>query len=293
MALKPAPTTSRRRPPGAWYTNYEVTYTVDVSGREDTSDWLPENGGAAEVIISADDDENNPVMVSFTNVGYLADLTFDKVDDSEPAKPVEGATFALYYGEGDAAKFYNKNGTWGEQTAATSYASNEQGKVTIADIKLPYDVVTDSDEMSGTFYIKELSAPDNYYADLETATAVTLKPGVHNTDLTGEKAIVNEKGVVITITKYNKPYAVTEGRGTLDGAEFTLYHMSESGSVKETFPAQTTKNGQVQFVNLPQLKDGEYYAIQETAIPDGYVEDSLEVYNGATPSPRTRMATIK
>ena len=133
--------------------------------------------------------------------------------------------------------------------------------------------------MSGTFYIKELSAPDNYYADLETATAVTLTPGVHDTDCTGGNAIVNEKGVVITLTKYNKPYAVTEGRETLDGAEFTLYHMSASGSVKETFPAQATKDGQVQFVNLPQLKDGEYYAIQETKTPTGYLQDSLELYD--------------
>ena len=85
--------------------------------------------------------------------------------------------------------------------------------------------------------------------------------------------------MVITLTKYNKPYAVTEGREKLDGAEFTLYHMSASGSVKETFPAQATKDGQVQFVNLPQLKDGEYYAIQETKTPTGYLQDSLELYD--------------
>ena len=282
VALDPGTYYVKETTTGAWYTNYAVTYAVNVSGRENTSDWLPENGGAVEVVIDANDDANNPVMVSFTNVGYLADLTFDKVDDSEPAQPVADATFALYYGEDDAAKFYNENGTWGVQTAATSYTSDEDGKVTIAGIKLPHDVVTDSDDMSGTFYIQELSAPDNYYADLETATAVTLKPDVHNTDLTGENAIVNEKGVVITLTKYNKPYAVTEGRGTLDGAEFTLYHMSANGKVLETFPAQTTKNGgQVQFVNLPQLKDDEYYAIQETVTPDGYLKDSLELYTVA------------
>ena len=270
VALDPGTYYVKETTTGAWYTNYAVDYTADVSGRNDVSKtWLPENGGAVEVVIDANDDANNPVMVSFTNVGYLADLTFDKVDDSEPAKPVEGATFALYYGKGDAAKFYNdENDTWGTQANATSYDSDEDGEVAIEDIKLPYDVVIASDEMSGTFYIKELSAPDNYYADLETATPVTLKPGVHNTDLKGENAIVNEKGVVITLTKYNKPHAVTEGRGTLDGAGFTLYHMSESGKVLETFPAQTTKNGgQVQFVNLPQLKDGEYYAIQETKTP--------------------------
>lgn len=282
VALKPGTYYVKETTTGDWYTNYAVDYTADVSGREDVSKtWLPENGGAVEVVISADDTEETPVMVSFTNVGYLADLTFDKVDDSEPAQPVEGATFALYYGEGDAAKFYNEDGTWGAQSSAKAYASNEQGKVTIAGIKLPHDVVTATADMSGTFYIKELSAPDNYYADLETATPVTLKPGVHNTDLTGENAIVNEKGVVITLTKYNKPYAVTEGRGTLDGAEFTLYHMLANGSVKETFPAQPTKNGQVQFVNLPQLKDGEYYAIQETKTPDGYLKDSLELYTVA------------
>ena len=280
VALKPGTYYVKETTTGAWYTNYAVDYTADVSGRKDVSKtWLPENGGAAEVTISANDTEDQAVMVSFTNVGYLADLAFNKVDDGEPAQPVAGATFALYYGKGDAAKFYNKNGTWGAQSSAKAYASNEEGKVTIADIKLPYAVVTASDAMSGTFYIKELTTPDAYTAP-ETDKEVTLAPGSDVT-LTGEDAIVNEKGVVITLTKYNKPYAVTEGRETLDGAEFTLYHMSASGKVLETFPAQTTKNGQVQFVNLPQLKDGEYYAIQETETPTGYLKDSLELYTVA------------
>ena len=278
VALKPGTYYVKETTSGAWYTNYAVDYTADVSGRNDVSKtWLPENGGAVEVVIDANDDANNPVMVSFTNVGYLADLAFDKVDDGEPAQPVADATFALYYGEGDAAKFYDGKGNWGAQSSAKAYASDEDGRVTIADIKLPYAVVTASDDMSGTFYIKELTTPDAYTAP-ETDKEVALAPGSDVT-LTGENAIVNEKGVVITLTKYNKPYAVTEGRGTLDGAEFTLYHMSASGSVKETFPAQTTKNGQVQFVNLPQLKDGEYYAIQETKTPDGYLKDSLELYD--------------
>ena len=57
-------------------------------------------------------------------------------------------------------------------------------------------------------------------------------------------AIVNQKGVVITLTKYNKPYAVTEGRGTLDGAEFTLYRMSASGSVPPSCRCRTSRSNE-------------------------------------------------
>ena len=286
VALDPGTYYVKETTTGAWYTNYTVDYTAAVEGRDDVAKtWLPEAGGAVQVTIDSADTAENAVVVSFTNVGYLADLAFDKVGvQGETRTPLADAQFVLYYGSGDAALYYDGNGKWGAQDQAAKYTSGADGRVTIADIQLPYAVVSTSADMSGTYSIKEVVTPEAYTAP-ETDAQVALKPGDNNTNLTGDSAIVNERGVVITITKYNKPYAVTEGRGTLDGAEFTLYHMSESGSVKETFPAQTTKNGQVQFVNLPQLKDGEYYAIQETAIPDGYVEDSLEVYNGATSIP--------
>ena len=284
VALDPGTYYVKETTTGAWYTNYTVDYTAAVEGRDDVAKtWLPEAGGAVQVTVASADTASAPVLVSFTNVGYLADLAFDKVGvQGEKRTPLAGAQFVLYYGSGDAALYYDGNGKWGAQDQAAKYTSGADGRVTIANIQLPYAVVSTSADMSGTYSIKEVVTPEAYTAP-ETDAQVALAPGDNNTSLTGDSAIVNERGVVITITKYNKPYAVTEGRGTLDGAEFTLYHMSESGSVKETFPAQTTKNGQVQFVNLPQLKDGEYYAIQETAIPDGYVEDSLEVYNGATP----------
>ncbi len=283
VALDPGTYYVKETTTGAWYTNYTVDYAAAVEGRDDVAKtWLPEAGGAVQVTIDSADTAENVVVVSFTNVGYLADLAFDKVGvQGETRTPLADAQFVLYYGSGDAALYYDGNGKWGAQDQAAKYISGADGRVTIADIQLPYAVVSTSADMSGTYSIKEVVTPEAYTAP-ETDAQVTLAPGDNDTSLTGDSAIVNERGVVITITKYNKPYAVTEGRGTLDGAEFTLYHMSESGSVKETFPAQTTKNGQVQFVNLPQLKDGEYYAIQETAIPDGYVEDSLEVYNGAT-----------
>ena len=283
VALDPGTYYVKETTTGAWYTNYTVDYAAAVEGRDDVAKtWLPEAGGAVQVTVASADTASAPVLVSFTNVGHLADLAFDKVGvQGETRTPLADAQFVLYYGSGDAALYYDGNDKWGAQAQAAKYISDVNGRVTIADIQLPHAVVSTSTDMSGTYSIKEVVTPEAYTAP-ETDAQVALKPG-DNTNLTGDSAIVNERGVVITITKYNKPYAVTEGRGTLDGAEFTLYHMSESGSVKETFPAQTTKNGQVQFVNLPQLKDGEYYAIQETAIPDGYVEDSLEVYNGATP----------
>ena len=55
--------------------------------------------------------------------------------------------------------------------------------------------------------------------------------------------------------------------------------------------SQTTlEDGAIRFDNLPQLTNGQYYAIRETKTPDGFEEGSLELYdvtNTAKPTPIT------
>ena len=80
VALDPGTYYVKETTTGAWYTNYTVDYTAAVEGRDDVAKtWLPEAGGAVQVTVASADTEENAVMVSFTNVGYLADLAFNKV----------------------------------------------------------------------------------------------------------------------------------------------------------------------------------------------------------------------
>ncbi len=281
VALNPGTYYVKELTSGKWYTNYAVDYTADVDDRTDVArTWLSANGGAVQVTVDAKDTVDQAVVVSFTNVGYLANVEFDKVGkQGDTTQPLSEAQFVLYYLQGSTPMYYTGSAWVIDIAQAASYESNAEGKVSISDIQLPYGVVTAAADMNGTYYIKEKVTPDEYTAP-ETDAQITLKPGDTNTALTGNNAIVNEKGVVITLTKYNKPYAVTEGRAALAGAEFTLYHMNAAGEVLETISAKTTgPDGTVQFVNLPQLKNGEYYAIQETKTPAGYLEGSLELYD--------------
>ena len=117
VALDPGTYYVKETTTGAWYTNYTVDYAAAVEGRDDVAKtWLPEAGGAVQVTIDSADTAENVVVVSFTNVGYLADLAFDKVGvQGETRTPLADAQFVLYYGSGDAALYYDGNGKWGAQ----------------------------------------------------------------------------------------------------------------------------------------------------------------------------------
>ena len=255
----------------AWYAYANVGGTVTWLGAD--------NDGAVQVQVTSSNTQENPAKVSFTNVGNRANLQLEKVGvQGEASAALAGAEFALYY-QGETALYWNAtDDAWVSDIAqATKVTSGSDGKAAFENIKLPYEAFDGTGTLS--YFVTETITPDNYTPSADRA--VTLSAGA-TAQLTGENAIVNQRGVVITITKYDKPYAVTENRGPLAGAQFTLYRMSAAGAVLETFPAQTTgADGQVQFVNLPQLADGEYYAIQETVTPTGYLQDSLELYTVA------------
>ena len=259
-----------------WYTKYALT--------ENATDftWLGDDNSAAAVV------EVTPgatATVYFTNGGNIAGLTFTKKGaqgDASASAPLADAEFALYYQSGNAKLYWNATSKqWVNSVeSATKAISKADGTVTFANVQLPYGVVNGTVK-DYAFYVQETKTPTGYAPAADTA--VTLTAG-QTTTLSDP--IVNQKGVVITLTKYDKPYRVEEGRSTLDGAEFTLYRMNADGTQDTTFTplSQTTGSdgaGAIRFDNLPQLTNGQYYAIQETKTPDGYLKDSLELYTVA------------
>ena len=153
---------------------------------------------------------------------------------------------------------------------------SSDGTVTFADVQLPYGVVNGT-VTDYAFYVQETKTPAGYAPAADTAVTLTAGQPTTLSD-----PIVNQKGVVITLTKYDKPFGVTEGRSTLAGAQFTLYRMNADGTQDATFAPlskTTLEDGAIRFDNLPQLTNGQYYAIRETNTPNGFEEGSLELYD--------------
>lgn len=257
---------------GDWYTKYALTENAE------DFNWL---GGANSAPAVVEVTPGNTATVYFTNVGNIADLTFTKKGaqgDASASNPLAGAEFALYYQTGNAKLYWNKTSKqWvSDVESATKRTSIADGTVTFEDVQLPYGVVNGT--VTGyAFYVQETKTPAGYAPAADTA--VTLTAGQRTTL---SDPIVNQKGVVITLTKYDKPCRVEEGRSTLAGAQFTLYRMNADGTKDADFAPQsktTLEDGAIRFDNLPQLTNGQYYAIQETKTPNGFEEGSLELYD--------------
>ena len=252
-----------------WYAYY-------TSGGEKV--WLGEdNSTPVKVTVESDNTENKPVEVSFTNAGNRATLELKKVGAQGDEKAaLQGAKFALYYLNGTTKTYWTGADWSADASQAREVTSDAEGMAAFKNVRLPYVHVSGT---ALTYFVTETETPTGY-APAEDCE-VHLVPG-QPTSLTGDKAIVNEQGVVITLTKYDRPHDVPDGRGRLSGAEFKLYRMSAEGAVLETLSTQITgENGEagtIRFDNLPQLEGGEYYAIRETVTPEGFVKGSLELY---------------
>ena len=168
------------------------------------------------------------------------------------------------------------------------------GKVTFANVQLPYGVVNGDvkDYASTCRRPRPPQATRPRRTPLSRSRQARPRPFLTPS--------INQKGVVITLTKYDKPYGVEEGRSTLAGAQFTLYRMNADGTQDADFAplSQTTlEDGAIRFDIPPAAHElASYYAIRETKTPDGLEEGSLELTTSPIPqsprrSPPVRTAT--
>ena len=151
-------------------------------------------------------------------------VTFRKY--GEDNKPLDGGTFQLYRVDGENSE------------SVGNEFSTVKGEYTIKD--LPY----------GTYYVKEIAAPQGYILDSNPSDGITInKTAAHGTiTMTNEKYTSG----AITIKK------VDEKEKPLKGAEFTLL----PGEIKKT----TDNSGVAEFTGL---EAGKYFIIEKTA-PKGY-----------------------
>ena len=181
------------------------------------------------ITINSIDGQNNAsgeAQVSITNTpdSGVGSVTFKKLGEGN--EPLQGGTFQLW----------KKNeGSDDERIAVFSTANGEH---------------TIDNLLYGTYYVKEITAPQGYVLDSKPSAGITIK----KTAAHGTITMTNEKysSGAITIKK------VDEKEKPLAGAEFTLL----PGEIKKT----TDNNGVAIFENLPA---GDYY-VSETKRPTNY-----------------------
>lgn len=185
--------------------------------------------GNVVTIVSVEDRNVNKGTASVSIENKLdsqkGSVTFRKY--GEDNKPLDGGTFQLWKkneGSDDdrITVFSTVNGVWSKDN-------------------LPY----------GTYYVKEITAPQGYILDSKPSDGITInKTAAHGTiTMTNEKYTSG----AITIKK------VDEKNKPLAGAEFTLFG-------PKTYKKTTDNNGVAEFTGL---EAGKYSIIEKTA-PKGY-----------------------
>lgn len=180
-------------------------------------------------IVSVEDENVNKGTASVIIENKLdsqkGSVTFRKY--GEDNKPLDGGTFQLYRVDGENSDpvgnvFSTANGVWSKDN-------------------LPY----------GTYYVKEIAAPQGYILGSESSDGITIK----KTAAHGTITMTNEKYTAGSITVKK----VDENGNPLAGAEFMLFG-------PKTDKKTTDNNGVAIFENLPA---GDYH-VSETKRPTNY-----------------------
>ena len=182
------------------------------------------------VTINSIDGQNNAsgearVFITNTPDSGVGSVTFRKYGDDN--KPLDGGTFQLYRVEDENSVPVGK------------VFSTANGEHTIDNL------------LYGTYYVKEITAPQGYILDSKPSDGITIK----KTAAHGTITMTNEKYTAGSITIMKED----EDGKPLKGAEFML-----SGPKAEK---KTTDNSGV--AEFTGLEAGKYYIIEKTA-PKGY-----------------------
>ena len=182
------------------------------------------------ITINSIDGQNNAsgkAQVSITNTpdSGVGSVTFKKLGEGK--EQIGGGTFQLYRVDGEKSE------------PVGNEFSTVKGEYTIDNL------------LYGTYYVKEITAPQGYILDSNPSAEITIK----KTAAHGTITMTNEKYTAgaITIKK------VDEKNNPLAGAEFML-------SGPKTYKKTTDNNGVAEFTGL---EAGKYSIIEKTA-PKGY-----------------------
>ena len=180
-------------------------------------------------IVSVEDENVNKGTVSVSIENKLdsqkGSVTFKKLGEGK--EQIGGGTFQLYKVDGDKSEPVGK------------VFSTANGEHTIDNL------------LYGTYYVKEITAPQGYILGSESSDGITIK----KTAAHGTITMTNAKYTAGSITVKK----VDEKENPLAGAEFMLYGPKEG-------KATTDNSGVAIFENLPA---GDYY-VSETKRPTNY-----------------------
>lgn len=152
------------------------------------------------------DADGNPVLdttstVDYTNT-YPTDLTIQKVDSTNHGISLPGAEFVLYRKTSEGAKAYYKYGAAGSDgkpTATWTAAADD------SDLK-DYTFTTDDNGgislygiENGTYYLKELKAPDGYYRIVDEIVIIVEESRLKDNNYNNTGISVSENGLILTV----------------------------------------------------------------------------------------------
>ena len=188
-------------------------------------------GGKAETIAAAEnvEVEGSNIIINWTNTRDKGSISITKTDSKD--KPLQDAVFGLYKDAAAAEKPIDIQQT------------DKNGEALFADLA------------AGTYYVKEITAPNGYALDTAIRNFTIGENGVWDIQ---PEAIKNElKRYSLTLVKKGD-----DGK-LLPGAEFTL-----SGNGISSITESSDEAGVVNFEGLPFGR----YTIAETKAPQGYVK---------------------
>lgn len=192
---------------------YGAHYTVAETAVKNYTTAVSQNGGEAEdgrtvsgeLVFNTVGNEENITTVAYTNT-YVPpiDIKIRKVDSVDTSKALSGAKFVLYYREDDTRYYYDSSVEEFRELASKegSIETEENVAVTIGDDtnNTENGAFTFRKISDGTYYLKEIKAPDGYNT-LTAEIVITVDGGKVKSALAGtSKYTVEENENENTVT---------------------------------------------------------------------------------------------